>query len=108
MPTFVYRAVTKNGTIVRNRVEDINRKSLIKKLKNNDLMPINIVQVSRIISKPKQKQKKNINNVNEIIGNAASVINDKDDVKKVSLLKRLGINLNAKITTRNRYDVWKK
>ena len=37
MPVFVYRAVTKNGTIVRNRVDDISRKSLIKKLKRNDL-----------------------------------------------------------------------
>ena len=37
MPTFVYRAVNEKGTIVRNRVEDINKKSLIRKLKNNNL-----------------------------------------------------------------------
>ena len=61
MPTFVYKAVTQDGTIVRNRVDDINRKNLIRKLKNNNLMPINIVQVDRIISKSKQKQRKNIN-----------------------------------------------
>ena len=31
MPSFVYRAVTDNGKIVRNRVEEISRKALIKK-----------------------------------------------------------------------------
>ena len=36
MPTFVYRAVTQNGDIVKNRVEDINRKNLIRKLKKNN------------------------------------------------------------------------
>ena len=56
MPTFVYRAVTEGGDIVRNRVEDINRKSLIRKLKNNNLMPINIVQVNRIAIAKKKKQ----------------------------------------------------
>ena len=36
MPIFVYRAVTEDGTIVRNKVEDINRKNLIKKLKTTN------------------------------------------------------------------------
>ena len=99
MPTFVYRAVTQEGTIVRNRVEDINRKSLIKKLKNNGLMPINIVQVTRVISKSKQKQKKNTNNVNEILGNTN--ILTREEVKKSNLFKRIGINLTTKITTRD-------
>ena len=100
MPTFVYRAVTKNGTIVRNRVEDINRKSLIKKLKNNDLMPINIVQVNKIVSKNKQKQKKNINDVSEII-ESAGLVTPRVEGERKSLLKRMGINITTKITTRD-------
>ena len=100
MPTFVYRAVTNDGTIVRNRVDEINRKILIKKLKNNDLMPINIVQVNTIVFKKKKKQKKNIN-VNEMLENTTSIINDKSDIKKQSLFKRLGINFNSKVTTRD-------
>lgn len=100
MPTFVYRAVTKNGTIVRNRVEDINRKSLIKKLKNNDLMPINIVQVNKIVSKSKQKQKKNINDVSEII-ESAGLVTPRVEGERKSLLKRMGINITTKITTRD-------
>ena len=46
MPEYIYRAVTSKGQIVRNRVEDMSRNSLIKKLKNNDLLPISIMQVS--------------------------------------------------------------
>lgn len=30
MPEYIYRAVTSKGQIVRNRVEDVNRNTLIK------------------------------------------------------------------------------
>jgi len=100
MPTFVYRAVTKNGDIVKNRVEAISRRILIKKLKNNDLMPINIVQVTRIVQRSNRKQKKNINAVNDIIENT-NQINTRTQGERKSLMKRLGINLNQKITTRD-------
>ena len=100
MPIFVYRAVTENGIIVRNKVEEISRKSLIKKLKSNNLMPINIVQVRRIVTKTKQKQKKNINDVNDII-EKAGVFNNKTEKQKSSFIKRLGINFISRITTRD-------
>ena len=103
MPIFVYRAVTNNGTIVRNKVEDINRKSLIKKLKRNNLTPINIVQVNRIVSKRTQKQKRNISDVNDIIKDidAGSYFNATERPEKVSLLKRMGLNITTRITTRD-------
>ena len=44
MPSYIYKAVTENGQIVRNRVEDVSRLSLMKKLKRNNLTPITIVQ----------------------------------------------------------------
>lgn len=100
MPTFVYRAVNAKGDIIRNRVEDINRKSLIKKLKNNNLMPINIVQVNRIVTGPKKKQKRNIKSIDNIVENNSYTNYDKTDNKK-SLLKQLGINISRKITTRD-------
>lgn len=99
MPTFVYRAVTENGTIVRNRVDDINKKMLLKKLKDNKLMPISVVQVKRTIFKSKKKQKKNVNTVNEMIKNA-KLINNFPNEKK-SILKKLGSNVSSKITTRD-------
>lgn len=103
MPIFVYRAVTNSGTIVRNKVEDISRKSLIKKLKRNNLTPINIVQVSRIITKSRQKQKRNVNDVSDIIEgtNIEDYINNSNQGEKKSLLKRLGINITTRITTRD-------
>ena len=44
MPTYMYRALTKNGQEVKNRVEDSSRISLIKKIKRNGLTPISVVQ----------------------------------------------------------------
>ena len=35
MPTYVYKAVTKNGTIVKNKVEEKDRRTPIQKLKKN-------------------------------------------------------------------------
>ena len=59
MPTFKYRAVNENGVIVQNRVDEINRKSLIRKLKRNSLTPINIVQVNNSIIKKTTKKQNN-------------------------------------------------
>ena len=103
MPIFVYRAVTDKGTIVRNKVEDISRKSLIRKLKSTNLTPSNIVQVHRIVSKSKQKQKRNVNDVTNIIegANAEYYINNSNQGEKQSLLKRMGINITTRITTRD-------
>lgn len=100
MPTFVYRAVTEQGTIVRNRVEDINKKMLIRKLKNNNLMPISVVQVNKLVLKSKKKQKKNINDVSEIIESTSYLNNDVRPERK-TFIQRLGLNVSSKITTRD-------
>lgn len=104
MAVFVYRAVTDKGTIVRNKVEDISRKSLIKKLKRNNLTPINIVQVNNsIFHKNTKKQKRNTNNVSDIVdgSNIEQIINNESDTGPKSFLKKLGINITTKITTRD-------
>ena len=102
MPIFVYRAVTDNGTIVRNKVEDINRKSLIKKLKRNNLTPINIVQVNRIVAKSKQKQKRNVNDVSKAFKNSAMYSNTPEKKKGFKdILKKIGVNITSKITVRD-------
>ena len=46
MPEYVYKAVDENGIIVKNRVQDKSKQNLIKKLKLNGLMPIDVTQVS--------------------------------------------------------------
>ena len=98
MPTYKYRAVTDTGNIVQNKVEDINRKSLIKKLKRNNLTPINIVQVNASIFNRKiKKQKKNTSEISDNY----SVRENRNEYEKKSLLKRLGININTKIKNRD-------
>ena len=60
MPTYIYKAVTRDGRIVRNRVEDGNKLSLIRKLKANGLAPISITQTIARKLQPAKKQKRNI------------------------------------------------
>ena len=69
MPTYAYKAVTKTGVIVRNRVESASRQGLIKMLKNNNLVPIDIEQVSYKSIRTPKKQKKNITDIQEIMKN---------------------------------------
>lgn len=69
MPTYMYKAVTKTGLVVRNRVESASRQGLIKMLKNNDLLPISIEQISYMSKRTPKKQKKNITNIQEIMKN---------------------------------------
>ena len=68
MPTYMYRAVTKTGVVVRNRVESPSKQTLIKSLKNNNLMPINIEQL-KYSDKKKKVKKKNISDIEEIMKN---------------------------------------
>jgi len=45
MQEYVYRAVTDKGLVVKNKVEDSSRQSLVRRLKHNGLTPIQVVQV---------------------------------------------------------------
>ena len=47
MPTYMYKAATKSGLVVRNKVEASSKQSLIKALKRNDLLPIDVEQLKR-------------------------------------------------------------
>ena len=69
MPVYTYRAVTKSGVIVRNRVESPSRLNLIKSLKNSNLIPISIEQVSYRANKKPKKQKRNVTDIQEIMKN---------------------------------------
>ena len=60
MPTYVYRAMTKTGLVVKNKVESGRKQHLIITLKNNNLIPIAIEQVSYNSKNAKKRQKKNI------------------------------------------------
>lgn len=69
MPIYMYKAVTKTGVIVKNKVEASSRQNLIKSLKNGNLLPISIEQVSYRSGKTPKKQKRNVTDIQEIMKN---------------------------------------
>ena len=57
MPTYVYRAMSKTGLVVKNKIESPNKQSLLKTLKGNGLLPIEVMQI-RYVGKQQKKTKK--------------------------------------------------
>lgn len=55
MPTYVYKAMTKNGQIVKNRITESSKINCIRKLKRNELIPISVVQTLRTKKDIKKK-----------------------------------------------------
>ena len=103
MPEYIYRAVTSKGQIVRNRVEDVNRNILIKKLKNNGLLPISITQVA-YNSKKKKVNKRNMMDIDDIMKQAdsANVLQGRVSLKPTIKEKmNLALSREEKITTRD-------
>ncbi|MDO5555415.1 MAG: type II secretion system F family protein [Clostridia bacterium] len=69
MPLYIYKAVTQNGQIVTNRVEEMNRFILLRKLKNNKLMPIKVtqIQMNKRANNSIKKQRKNIERSDSVL-----------------------------------------
>lgn len=100
MPTYVYKAATSSGLIVRNRIEAASKQSLLRALKDNDLMPITIEQVAYSAKKKKVK-KKNIKDIEEIMKNVNTTqINTK---KKSTTREKINMYLSKteKVTNRD-------
>ena len=66
MPIYRYRAITEHGQIVTNTIEESNKYLAIKKLKRNNLMPIN-VDKSLQRTKSKRTVRKNTKGIEEIL-----------------------------------------
>ena len=103
MPQYVYRAITKEGVIVKNRVESSSKQNLINKLKNGNLLPIDIVQVGYGINKNKVAKKKNVTDIDEILKNANSATINQGKAKTRSTYEKINMALSTqqKITTRD-------
>ena len=69
MPLYMYRALSEDGHIVRNKIEDSSKNAIIKKIKRNGLTPISVVQLKT----KTQKNKKNINNVEQMLENLKTI-----------------------------------
>ena len=84
MPTYIYKAVNSDGRIVRNRVEEGNKITLMRKLKANGLAPISITQTIARRIQPANKKKRNINNVQEVMRNAGTTRLDATNRKRMT------------------------
>jgi len=103
VPEYVYRAVTKRGQIVRNKVESSNKSNLIKKLKSNDLLPIEVLQVS-YASKKARGPKKNIMNIDDIMktANSANILQGREESKHTAREKfNILLTTGQKVTVRD-------
>ena len=103
MPGYIYKAVTNQGQIVKNRVEATSKNNLVKILKHNDLLPIEVVQVS-YRSKKGRVNKRNIIDIDDIMqtANSANVLQGRESVKP-SLREKVNLALSTgqKITIRD-------
>lgn len=103
MPLYMYRAVTKNGQIVSNKVEAFNKHMLLKKLKDNGLLPIEVKPPAYVKSSKKvTKQKRNAETSNSVLKEMRIKQIEKQRMgTKESVLKR-NIQIGAqKITKRD-------
>ena len=66
MPIYKYKAMTENGMIVTNTIEESSKYLAIKKLKRNNLIPIN-VDKSLQRTKSKRTVRKNTQGIDEIL-----------------------------------------
>ena len=105
MPEYVYRAITKEGVIVRNKVDSPSKQTLIKRLKAGELLPIDIVQVGYGLGKKKvTKKRRNVTDIDEIMktANSSTIIQGRGR-KKQSTQEKINLALagTQKITTRD-------
>ena len=103
MPEYVYRAITQEGVIVRNRVESGSKQALIKRLKEGNLLPIDVVQVGYGKKKVNTKRR-NVTDIHEIMktANSSSIVQGRGR-KKQSVVEKINLALSKqeKITTRD-------
>lgn len=101
MPTYMYKAVTDKGQIIRNRVEAASKQTVVRLLKENDLMPITVEQLSYSAKRQKVK-KRNITDIQEIMKNVNTTqINTKRDTISTKEKINTYFAKNEKITDRD-------
>ena len=102
MPIFMYKAITKNGVIVKNRVDDISKYALVQKLKKNDLTPIDIIQARTTVKRDKVKRK-NMKPNDALIKNIDLIKTNKTTKTNFTVVEKLNFMLSTteKITPRD-------
>ena len=103
MPEYVYKAVTKQGQIVRNRVEESSKNNLIKKLKHNDLLPIEVVQVA-YKSRKARVNRRNVIDIDDVMktANSSNILQGRDTARpSIREKMNLALSTGQRITIRD-------
>ena len=103
MPQYIYRAITKDGLVVKNKVESPSKQNLIKRLKGSDLLPIDVVQVGYGLDRTRVAKKRNVSDMDEIVKTANSARINQGRARRQTLYERISLRLSTqqKITTRD-------
>ena len=101
MAVYIYKAMTKSGMIVRNRVESPTKQNLVKILKNNGMLPISIDKMPYGQKKQKVKKKKNVADMNEFMKNinTTEIVKENEPSPKEKI--RMYFARSKKITPRD-------
>ena len=102
MALYSFKASTEDGRIVKNKVNEISKLALIKKLKDNGLYPIEITQIKSKRDNESYKRKKN-SSVNGLIEKISTDIEAKDNRRKITLKEKINkyLGTTEKITERD-------
>ena len=101
MAVYIYKAMTKSGMIVRNRVESPTKQNLVKILKNNGMLPISIDKMPYGQKKQKVKKKKNVADMNEFMKNINTTEIVKENEPSTKEKIRMYFARSKKITPRD-------
>ena len=101
MATYTYKALTKRGMVVRNRVEAPTKQSLIKLLKSNDMLPISVTKIPYGGAKVKRKQKRNVSNIEDMMKNLSTTKINVGEKKSSYQKLRSYFTKQQKITSRD-------
>ena len=103
MPLFKYKAITKSGQKVENKVEAANKYVLMKKLKRNRMLPIEVTQINSRAANKKKKEKRNVESTNSVLKAIRSEEIQRSLNSKKSFYSRIKrfFNRNEKVTKKD-------
>ena len=83
MPLYIYKAANREGQVVHNRVEELNKYVLLKKIKNAGLMPIKITQIqfSKRAKRNAKKERRNVEGSDSVL----KTVREEEIAKRINL-----------------------
>ena len=103
MPTYMYKAMTRTGVVVKNKVESVSKQHLVKTLKNNNLLPISIEQLAYKSKNAPKRQRKNVTDIQEVMKNINTTQIGSEKQRSLSTKEKINLYFakTEKITTRD-------